>query len=50
MPGVTLEMLEQGALHADAEEIEAMVEKYVLYLIRQKIFVLSRMAMSSRLV
>lgn len=32
MPGVTLEMLEQGALHADAEEIEAMVEKYVLLL------------------
>ena len=32
MPGVTLEMLEQGALHADAQEIEAMVEKYVLLL------------------
>ncbi|WP_341300139.1 aminopeptidase [Lysinibacillus sp. FSL H8-0500] len=29
MPGVTMEMLEQGALHADAQEIEAMVEKYV---------------------
>jgi len=29
MPGVTLEMLEQGALHADAHEIEVMVEKYV---------------------
>lgn len=32
MPGVTLEMLEQGALHADAQEIEATVEKYVLLL------------------
>ncbi len=29
MPGITLEMLEQGALHADAQEIEEMVEKYV---------------------
>ena len=32
MPCVTLEMLEQGALHADAQEIEATVEKYVLLL------------------
>ncbi|WP_347722814.1 aminopeptidase [Lysinibacillus capsici] len=32
MPGVTLEMLEQGALRADAQEIEATVEKYVLLL------------------
>lgn len=29
MPGITLEMLEQGALHAEAQEIEEMVEKYV---------------------
>ncbi|MGN4123993.1 aminopeptidase [Lysinibacillus sphaericus] len=29
MPGVTLTMLEQGALHADAHEIEELVEKYV---------------------
>ncbi|MEC1177434.1 aminopeptidase [Metasolibacillus meyeri] len=29
MPGVTLAMLEQGALHANAEEIEALVEHYV---------------------
>ena len=29
MPGITLEMLEKGALHADAQEIEEMVEKYV---------------------
>ncbi|NOG29898.1 aminopeptidase [Lysinibacillus fusiformis] len=29
MPGITWEMLEQGALHADAQEIEEMVEKYV---------------------
>ncbi|MEK5232951.1 aminopeptidase [Lysinibacillus sp. FSL K6-0232] len=29
MPGVTLQMLEQGALHADAQEIEELVEKYV---------------------
>ncbi|MGE7597931.1 aminopeptidase [Lysinibacillus fusiformis] len=29
MPGIMLEMLEQGALHADAQEIEEMVEKYV---------------------
>lgn len=29
MTGITLEMLEQGALHADAQEIEEMVEKYV---------------------
>ncbi|MED4888477.1 aminopeptidase [Lysinibacillus fusiformis] len=29
MPGITLEMLEKGALHADAQEIEKMVEKYV---------------------
>ncbi|WP_342544169.1 aminopeptidase [Lysinibacillus sp. FSL W7-1291] len=29
MPGVTMDMLEQGALHADAQEIEDMVEKYV---------------------
>lgn len=29
MPGVTWEMLEQGALHADAQEIEELVEKYV---------------------
>ncbi|KOS64333.1 aminopeptidase [Lysinibacillus agricola] len=29
MPGVTLAMLEQGALHADAREIEVLVEKYV---------------------
>ncbi|MGG2072662.1 aminopeptidase [Lysinibacillus irui] len=29
MPGVTLEMLEQGALHANAQEIEELVGKYV---------------------
>ncbi|WP_445478160.1 aminopeptidase [Lysinibacillus irui] len=29
MPGVTLGMLEQGALHADAQEIEELVGKYV---------------------
>jgi len=29
MPGVTIEMLKQGALHADAKEIEVLVEKYV---------------------
>jgi len=29
MPGITLEMLEKGALHGDAQEIEEMVEKYV---------------------
>ncbi|WP_155592668.1 aminopeptidase [Lysinibacillus cavernae] len=29
MPGVTLEMLEQGALHAEAQEIEDIVGKYV---------------------
>ncbi|MCR8855465.1 aminopeptidase [Lysinibacillus fusiformis] len=29
MPGITLEMLEKGALHADSQEIEEMVEKYV---------------------
>ncbi|ACA41715.1 aminopeptidase [Lysinibacillus sp. fkY74-1] len=29
MPGISWEMLEQGALHADAQEIEEMVEKYV---------------------
>ncbi|WPK11294.1 aminopeptidase [Lysinibacillus louembei] len=29
MPGVTLSMLEQGALHANAEEIEALVAHYV---------------------
>ncbi|MFY0519719.1 aminopeptidase [Lysinibacillus sp. UGB7] len=29
MPGVTLTMLEQGALHADAHEIEELVEKFV---------------------
>lgn len=46
MPGVTLEMLEQGALHADAQEIEATVEKYVLLLNTTKKFVLSRMVMS----
>ncbi|EAZ84067.1 aminopeptidase [Lysinibacillus fusiformis] len=32
MPGITWEMLEQGALHADAQEIEEMVEKYVQFL------------------
>lgn len=29
MPGVTFAMLEQGALHADANEIEVLVESYV---------------------
>ncbi|MEY9978040.1 aminopeptidase [Lysinibacillus sp. RC79] len=29
MPGVTLAMLEQGALHANAREIEVLVEEYV---------------------
>jgi len=36
MPGVTLEMLEQGALHADGHEIEATVEKYVHLLDKAK--------------